>query len=162
MLPPQLELENTNKIEALERIRSTPQRYEANRLMLCAVLEDARARARRKREEEQAHQRKEKEEEEAKARAKAGHEQDDQQNGERKRGDRSKLGARMALPVTNYDCLHALGLLPSAMGDIPRIKATFRRLALRNHPDMGGDIETFKTVNHAYTRLVKLKRRGRA
>lgn len=48
----------------------------------------------------------------------------------------------------NDDLYHVLGLPRSATPE--QIKTAYRRLALRYHPDKGGDAEIFKQVSNAY------------
>ena len=52
--------------------------------------------------------------------------------------------------------LEALALDPTATND--DIKKTYKRLAIRHHPDRGGDPEKFKEINEAYERLLKIEK----
>lgn len=52
---------------------------------------------------------------------------------------------------TNLNPWDLLGLKPGASKE--EIKEAFRRLAMQNHPDRGGDIEYFKLINNAYNKL---------
>ena len=47
-----------------------------------------------------------------------------------------------------------LGVRPGATQ--PEVRAAFRRLASRHHPDRGGDPERFRAVLDAYHRLMAL------
>lgn len=55
--------------------------------------------------------------------------------------------------MTKNECLAALGL--SGDPSDTEIKAAYRKLAQRHHPDKGGDEKTFSKINDAYTRLKK-------
>jgi hypothetical protein len=46
-----------------------------------------------------------------------------------------------------------LGLEPGA--GLPEIKRAFQRLALRTHPDQGGDPEQFRLIQRAYEKLLE-------
>lgn len=46
-----------------------------------------------------------------------------------------------------------LGVTPTATPD--EIRAAFRRLAMKHHPDRGGDPEEFQKIKAAYERLSK-------
>ncbi len=51
-------------------------------------------------------------------------------------------------PIDPYVTLH---LLPSAPPEV--VKAAYRALAMKHHPDKGGDTATMQTINDAYRRL---------
>jgi len=51
--------------------------------------------------------------------------------------------------MDNYSIL---GLKPNASKD--DIKKSYRKLAMKHHPDKGGDEETFKQINDAYNNLI--------
>ena len=53
--------------------------------------------------------------------------------------------------MKNYRAV--LGLANAAGAD--EIKAAFRKLAMKHHPDRGGDQEVFKSINEAYMELEK-------
>lgn len=50
--------------------------------------------------------------------------------------------------VDNKKFYEVLGVDQNASVD--EIKKAYRRLAIRHHPDKGGDPESFKEVSHAY------------
>ena len=49
--------------------------------------------------------------------------------------------------------LRMLGL--SSMPDIAGLKDAYRRMAMKHHPDCGGDEKTFISINSAYERLAR-------
>lgn len=55
--------------------------------------------------------------------------------------------------ATSVDHFTTLGVLPSADPDV--IKAAYRVLAKKHHPDAGGDEETMARIAEAYTALKK-------
>eukprot|EP00501_MAST-03F_sp_TOSAG23-6_P000558 GSMAST32.ASY1.ANO1.579.1 assembled CDS len=61
------------------------------------------------------------------------------------------MSSDTALAVTNEDLYAILGVSRSATQS--EIKKSFRKLALKNHPDKGGNPETFKSISTAYAIL---------
>lgn len=51
------------------------------------------------------------------------------------------------------DAARTLGVAPGS--DAATVRRAFRRLALRHHPDAGGDAATFRAVREAYDLLVE-------
>lgn len=49
-----------------------------------------------------------------------------------------------------------LGVSPAASAE--QVRAAYRRLALRHHPDRGGDEHVFKQVQAAFDQVRKLRR----
>ncbi len=63
-------------------------------------------------------------------------------------------GLRRALGSTGRE--EALAELGLAEGATPaQIRNRYRRLAMRHHPDRGGDTETLQRINNAYQRLMR-------
>lgn len=60
--------------------------------------------------------------------------------------------------MTSHALYDRLGLPMDASGD--DVKRAFRRLAVKHHPDKGGDAEEFKQIAHAYEVLSDPKKRG--
>ncbi|MDF1764280.1 MAG: DNA-J related domain-containing protein, partial [Oleibacter sp.] len=58
---------------------------------------------------------------------------------------------RMLLPINKNEDLAALGLENDAAPD--EIRSQYRRLAMQNHPDRGGDAVIFGKITSAYQRL---------
>jgi hypothetical protein len=56
------------------------------------------------------------------------------------------------IPVEVAEALHILELPASASIDV--IHQRYRQLAKQYHPDAGGDSETFRRINAAYTRVI--------
>ncbi len=54
-------------------------------------------------------------------------------------------------------CYRMLGLSPSASWD--EVEKAYREKAKIHHPDHGGDEDTMRAVNEAYSRLKQVKRR---
>ena len=57
--------------------------------------------------------------------------------------------------LTENKCYIALGLPPSSSSS--EIKARYRNLAMKYHPDKGGDAEKFKEIDEAYKFLINKK-----
>lgn len=55
--------------------------------------------------------------------------------------------AQLAAPAAERDPYEVLGLRPDAATEI--VKAAYRALVLRHHPDQGGDAEAFKEIDEA-------------
>ncbi|EOD08735.1 hypothetical protein EMIHUDRAFT_65090, partial [Emiliania huxleyi CCMP1516] len=55
------------------------------------------------------------------------------------------------------DLYERLQLAPSASAD--EVRKSYRRLALKHHPDKGGKPETFKSISEAYAVLSDTERR---
>jgi len=53
-------------------------------------------------------------------------------------------GGRSRKPVDNESFYKALGLAKTATPD--EIKKAYRKAAVKNHPDKGGDVEVFKLI----------------
>ena len=51
-------------------------------------------------------------------------------------------------PVDNKKYYELLGVPQSASSD--ELKKAYRKAAIKNHPDKGGDVEVFKEISHAY------------
>lgn len=58
------------------------------------------------------------------------------------------------------DALRVFGLDGTDLGDDSKIKKTYRRLSIQNHPDRGGDEKTMKDINVAYQVLKKASKNG--
>ena len=73
------------------------------------------------------------------------------------RGDIPPEAPEASAPPTDLDmCDRMLGLSPSASWD--QIERAYRAKAKVHHPDRGGDADTMRALNEAYSRLKKLKR----
>ena len=75
------------------------------------------------------------------------------------RGDRTEAPAgNSRSPGVDDDlCFRMLGLTASASWD--EIEHAFREKAKLHHPDRGGDEDTMRALNEAYTRLKELRRK---
>ena len=69
----------------------------------------------------------------------------------------SALKRIVAYNMSVEDSLLILGLDESVLGDIDAIKKAYRKAALQNHPDKGGNQEQMKKINIAYKRLLNEK-----
>lgn len=59
-------------------------------------------------------------------------------------------------PVPNSeDCFSVLGLLPTATWEV--CEAAYRALALANHPDRGGNLDTMQQINVAWDKIKLIK-----
>ena len=73
------------------------------------------------------------------------------------RGDIPPEAPEAPASPTDLDmCYRMLGLSPSASWD--QIERAYRAKAKVHHPDRGGDADTMRALNEAYSRLKKLKR----
>lgn len=52
---------------------------------------------------------------------------------------------------TGDDCYSVLGLLPTATWEV--CEAAYRALAMVNHPDKGGNLETMQQINAAFDKV---------
>ncbi len=61
-------------------------------------------------------------------------------------------------PAGDLDmCYRMLGISPSAQWD--EIERAYRKKAKLHHPDVGGDGDTMRALNEAYSRIKKLRKR---
>jgi hypothetical protein len=63
----------------------------------------------------------------------------------------------VAYKFTKDEALDILGVGEDILGDPDALKSAYRKAALKNHPDRGGDPEAMKKVNVAYDTLLKEK-----
>ena len=66
-------------------------------------------------------------------------------------------GGRGGGPVDNKEYYELLGV--SKTVDAAELKKKYRKLAMKNHPDKGGDAEKFQRINQAYDVLSDAKKR---
>lgn len=55
-------------------------------------------------------------------------------------------------------CYRMLGISPSAQWE--EIERAYRKKAKLHHPDVGGDGDTMRALNEAYSRIKKLRKRN--
>jgi curved DNA-binding protein CbpA len=67
------------------------------------------------------------------------------------------LNRIVAYNMSVEDSLNILGLDESVIGNAEEIKKAYRKAALLNHPDKGGNQEQMKKINIAYKRLLNEK-----
>jgi len=70
-------------------------------------------------------------------------------------GGRGRGGPKKDVNTTRY--YELLGVSKTASGD--EIKKAFRKAALKDHPDKGGDVEKFKEMTVAYEVLTDPEKR---
>lgn len=68
----------------------------------------------------------------------------------------------VAYKFTTDEALDILGVGEDILGDPDALKSAYRKAALKNHPDRGGDPEAMKKVNVAYDTLLKEKPKGKS